>query len=161
MTGQGFKYKVSLTKVETNETVEFEDTWDYPSYIRTDTWEYDPVFIWSDGNYACDCNRSLFFERALKNLPIQKAITSDEVDIGCSNNKFKVNWIINLETGNKIYEGDDMADNLAPVKINDSPSKSIANADQQTQQWRQGGSTAADAVKNNFNKNPVNPESLK
>lgn len=52
-------------------------------------------------------------------------------------------------------------DNLAPVKVNDSPSKAHANSDQQTQQWRQSGNTAADAVKNNFNKNPVKPESLK
>lgn len=22
-------------------------------------------FLWSDGNYGCDCNRSLFFNRAL------------------------------------------------------------------------------------------------
>lgn len=26
--------------------------------------EYPSTFIWEDGNYACDCNRELFFERA-------------------------------------------------------------------------------------------------
>jgi hypothetical protein len=64
----------------------------------------------------------------------------------------------------KLLEGDEMAegkDILAPVKINDSPSKSIAHSDQQTKQFREQGATATDAVKNNFNKNPVDPSSLK
>jgi hypothetical protein len=55
-------------------------------------------------------------------------------------------------------EGKDI---LAPVKVNDSPSKSIAHSDQQTKQFREQGNLAADAIKNNFNKNPVDPSSLK
>ena len=27
-------------------------------------WDEDGDFIWTEGNYACDCNRFLFFERA-------------------------------------------------------------------------------------------------
>lgn len=34
--------------------------------IRRDPelWDYYGDFIWSDGNFACDCNRYLFFCRA-------------------------------------------------------------------------------------------------
>lgn len=33
-------------------------------------WDKDNSdFIWSDGNYACDCNRHLFFERAVGKEP--------------------------------------------------------------------------------------------
>lgn len=27
-------------------------------------WEWSDAFIWEEGNFACDCNRHLFFERA-------------------------------------------------------------------------------------------------
>lgn len=29
-------------------------------------WDENSDYIWADGNYACDCNRSLFFARAIK-----------------------------------------------------------------------------------------------
>jgi len=29
-----------------------------------DPFDWDGDFIWSDGNFACDCNRALFFGRA-------------------------------------------------------------------------------------------------
>lgn len=32
------------------------------SYV--DEYPWQGVFIWQDGNYSCDCNRYLFFERA-------------------------------------------------------------------------------------------------
>lgn len=53
MTGQG--YEVEITDTTTGETrVErHEDDWD-------DGLEY----LWSDGNFGCDCNRGLFFGRA-------------------------------------------------------------------------------------------------
>lgn len=44
----------------TGETAAFEDCgsiWNDEGYIRD--------FMWAEGNYACDCNRQLFFERAL------------------------------------------------------------------------------------------------
>jgi hypothetical protein len=36
--------------------------------VRTHSWTEERKhlcdFIWTEGNYACDCNRGLFFERA-------------------------------------------------------------------------------------------------
>ena len=43
---------VYIRKNETGEIREYKDTWNGSS------------FIWSDGNFACDCNRELFFLRA-------------------------------------------------------------------------------------------------
>lgn len=37
-------------------------------YLFTNTESWDPDrsdWIWSDGNFACDCNRHLFFHRAV------------------------------------------------------------------------------------------------
>lgn len=41
----------------------------------------DSVFIWEEGNYACDCNRALFFYRA-QNL--------SEKEIDCGTGKFSI-----------------------------------------------------------------------
>lgn len=52
------KYDVRITDAATGETRiarEFDD-WDEVNFA--------PHYLWSDGNYGCDCNRYLFFERA-------------------------------------------------------------------------------------------------
>lgn len=43
--------------------------------------EFHGVFIWEDGNYACDCNRKLFFERAIGVEPQDDAVI-------CGHDKF-------------------------------------------------------------------------
>lgn len=94
--GQSFDYQVSITYVPTGDTIVFKDTWGYPSYVREEGWEYDPVFIWEEGNYSCDCNRDLFFHRA-----INPEHDNDELE--CGDKLYRVNWIKNLETGRVIY----------------------------------------------------------
>lgn len=32
-------------------------------------WHDDDEFMWTEGNYSCDCNRYLFFERAIGGTP--------------------------------------------------------------------------------------------
>lgn len=96
----GFEYQVSLTHVKSGDTVVFKDIWDYPSYVRDEGWEFDPVFLWSDGNYSCNCNRDLFFNRATNpeyNHEDDDARNCDDFD------EYRVNWIKNLETGRVIY----------------------------------------------------------
>lgn len=34
------------------------------------SWEEASEFIWIEGNYACDCNRHLFFEKSIGNNPV-------------------------------------------------------------------------------------------
>lgn len=51
------------------------------------------TFIWEEGNYGCDCNRHIFFQRA-KN--------DDDDDIQCGEGKYAVN-IKNPKTGKIFY----------------------------------------------------------
>lgn len=97
---QGFPYSVSLTHVPSGETVEFTETWDYPNYTRGEDWETDPVFLWADGNYSCNCNRDVVFQQA---KGVENYDHGD--DKGCVEfDEYRVNWIRNNETGRIIYE---------------------------------------------------------
>lgn len=51
-------------------------------------------FMWSEGNYACDCNRGLFFERARG---------KEVVDSPCGSGRFVVEKIIRLSDGKTVY----------------------------------------------------------
>ena len=42
-------------------------------------------FMWGDGNYACDCNRYLFFERAVGRVP------SDHYE--CGDSAYSLIWL--------------------------------------------------------------------
>lgn len=48
-------YDVHIMRVSTGEV----RVYNYPG-----EWDYGHDYMWSDGNYGCDCNRSLFFARA-------------------------------------------------------------------------------------------------
>lgn len=50
------KYTAYITQEDTGETVMVPFETDYPESLD---------YLWSEGNYACDCNRSLFFYKAL------------------------------------------------------------------------------------------------
>lgn len=54
MNEERVKAWAEITCVATGETRRHETTWG----------ESVDEYLWSDGNYACDCNRSLFFQRA-------------------------------------------------------------------------------------------------
>lgn len=44
-----------------------EATREVRKHVDSSPWDGD--YIWADGNYSCDCNRHLFFERAAGNEP--------------------------------------------------------------------------------------------
>ena len=72
------KVKISIKNNITKEVASYEyEGWDV---------EYDSRRNWTQGNYGCDCNRYLFFERAKGNDP-------DISDGECSQlvNKYLVN----------------------------------------------------------------------
>lgn len=57
--------------------------------IYRDIWPYDEEgleFMWSEGNYGCDCNRAIFFARAGGESPPDH--------VGCSDENFavRVEW---------------------------------------------------------------------
>ena len=48
-------YKVAIRNNETNEI---------RSYTDPIEWDYDYIWSWTEGNFGCDCNREIFFNRA-------------------------------------------------------------------------------------------------
>lgn len=40
-----------------------KDGWEW-DVERKDSFDVDSFFLWSDGNFACDCNRAMFFAHA-------------------------------------------------------------------------------------------------
>lgn len=49
-------YKVHIKKIATGEIRIFTD--------KDGIWDDTALWIWTEGNYMCDCNRALFFARA-------------------------------------------------------------------------------------------------
>ena len=66
-------------------------------YTEDWDWHDGGDFLWEDGNYACDCNRSLFFHRAA-NEP-----EPDEISCGCT--AFSVQ--VRAPDGSVLYQDDD------------------------------------------------------
>ena len=65
---------VKIKHIPTGEIINFPDTFDYST-----EW-YNPIFIWEHGNYACDCNRHIFFHNF-----------KEGEDINCSHDLYQVN----------------------------------------------------------------------
>jgi hypothetical protein len=83
---------VSITRVMDGVRREFhtEDfCWDGRPYEFED-------FIWTEGNYSCDCNRELFFERAAGK-------EHGEIDSPCGKGRFRIDWIKIDSTGETVY----------------------------------------------------------
>lgn len=70
------------TRVYRTEEPEWEDGWS--------------DFIWDEGNYSCDCNRWLFWERAAGRSPA--------TDVPCSDGVYRVDRIVREDTGEVLYE---------------------------------------------------------
>jgi len=59
--------------------------------------DWDGLFVWRDGNYRCDCNRILFFERA-------GGVEPDlEKDDPCGYTAFVVDAIVRVSDGALLY----------------------------------------------------------
>jgi len=84
---------IKITRTTDGSSVEFKH-----SLYQTD--DYDGIYLWRDGNYSCDCNRYLFFERA-------KGTSEEEIDANdsgrCSGTLYRVDWIKD-EAGNVLFE---------------------------------------------------------
>lgn len=57
-------------------------------------------FQWSDGNYGCDCNRYLYFERAGGVEP------PDDDDRPCTEGQYVIDRIVDVATGHVLCEGE-------------------------------------------------------
>ena len=82
------KLRLQIRNNKTSEIVETDETGIFDEYTQEAS-----TFIWSEGNFKCDCNRQLFFNRA-KGEP-------DE-DVECGEGKFSVNLF--TTNGRLIYK---------------------------------------------------------
>lgn len=97
-----------LTYIPTNEQVLYCDTYDIDTNDIEewhDSWQSAYSFIWEDGNYSCDCNRALFFERA-------KIGDKDAwPEVPCGHELYRLDKLVVRETGEIVYsekKGDNM-----------------------------------------------------
>lgn len=79
--------RLEIRNNKTGEVRASQEGWDWDG----DT-EY-PDYIWSEGNYACDCNRALFFARV---------VGEDDPDRNCGDSAFAVR--LTAEDGTVLYE---------------------------------------------------------
>jgi len=112
-------YLVSLTRVRDGVTVVWKE--DFDVHADSDVWFKEPNswkettrFLWEDGNYSCNCNRFLFFERALgkTEAEIDALDPSKEESYGdCGKyEKYRCNWIKDAHSDEMIYRGEECSD---------------------------------------------------
>jgi hypothetical protein len=66
--------------------------------LLDDDGEHLSTYIWEEGNFSCDCNRYLFYQRAVD------ADEDDNAPDGfCGEDKYRI-WIVNPATGNIVYD---------------------------------------------------------
>lgn len=68
---------IRITDTLTGETRTFTDEY----------WTDDDLgdFIWTEGNYACDCNRALFFKRAIGE-------STDDDETPCGDSRYEIEF---------------------------------------------------------------------
>lgn len=87
-----YKIPVSITILDTQtKQTRIYNTTDFIDK-ETNTWN---DYIWSDGNYACDCNRALFWNRAEPN--------SEQLNDDCGDERFVILSIIDLRDNSVLY----------------------------------------------------------
>lgn len=89
------RYTVCIREVATGKTVEYHDSMPWDTEEDQAGNETHIEFMWSEGNYSCDCNRSLYFHRVL-GLP-------EPEEVRCGHRLYQVDWIKIDATGKEIY----------------------------------------------------------
>lgn len=65
----------------------------YPSTLNADECGDHTMWIWEEGNYACDCNRALFFARASEE--------DEDWEHPCTDGEYSVNIV--ASSGENVY----------------------------------------------------------
>lgn len=98
---------VQLKEVSTGRTVTHQIEWDFNHPNAEEGLE----FIFSEGNYRCDCNRELFFYRALDT-------PEHEIpDGGCGDDRFIVLAVRRISDGKIFYQDPFRADLQTPDSL--------------------------------------------
>ena len=85
--------------VEIDVVVKHNDTGEIRTLSTTailDNETYEPhLFIWEEGNYSCDCNRKIFWGRAIEH-------EYEDEETPCGDGKYSIN-LVNPKTGEVVY----------------------------------------------------------
>lgn len=77
---------VEITDTASGDTVVYHDDFDYEGWHNPErSPSYQVRFSYSEGNFACDCNRFILYTLAKTGLA-----PDDEEDIACGNSRFKI-----------------------------------------------------------------------
>lgn len=88
------RYDVHITEVSTGDT----------QINRSFDTEWDGDYMWSLGNYACDCNRAIFhYGAAHPELTPHQAYMKSADIAECGEGRFRVR-ILSRDTGEVLYE---------------------------------------------------------
>lgn len=82
-------------QIRRNATGEVRTQREWQTYDPAEEGDTPSDYIWSEGNYGCDCNRHLFFHRA--------AGVEPEEDCPCGDEEYSLN-VINPKDGSVMYE---------------------------------------------------------
>jgi len=63
--------------------------------VENEDWYDGFEYMWTDGNYSCDCNRALYFARA------EPSKSNDLLDIECGETVYSVPFV-ELEDGTRV-----------------------------------------------------------
>lgn len=85
------KINVTIRDRNTDVVRVFADDYDWTDGDHT------IVYMYRDGNYSCDCNRSIFFARAVGENGLEQAVE-------CGEGRFVVETITDQSKGRVIYE---------------------------------------------------------
>jgi len=75
------KYSLELIRVADGARVTLHEE-------TTQEYRESTEFVWSEGNFACDCNRAALFARA------RNEDTEHPVDLPCSNDKYHIEKLV-------------------------------------------------------------------
>ncbi len=87
-----FRYTAMIRHNPTGEVRSYHDTWELQHG------EGGLIFMWTEGNYGCDCNRKTFFERAAN-----PAYKMPEQSV-CGDTGYSVNLVVEGRTIHKEFD---------------------------------------------------------
>jgi hypothetical protein len=90
------KYTATITRLSDGKTVTWADELDDAVWGPAET-PHGIWFMWTGGNYGCDCNRDLYFGRA---EGIDEGVLWER-ESGCGTTRYTVPYI-DLENGTRI-----------------------------------------------------------
>src|SRR5689334_15778879 len=94
MSDDSYAIDITILDTTTGERVTYRD--EDGGYEDPDNPGEFADFIWREGNFSCDCNRSLFFRLA-------KGEDVDTMDATCGDGRYVVEQIVRVSNGEVVY----------------------------------------------------------